>query len=374
MINTLFHCQTVLGDVSISKEMLYQAVESLCLHKYAVSLYQKLSNECERHIFAMVDGLQDQVLEFKLQRNYVNYLNAINQLWINHCEQMNTVRNIFLVLDRSYPQQQPNVLSIWDLGLQLLKKRLEFNQETLETLFISLLALIEQERQYLGIDVDLMRDMMRMLYALDLYPLFERMFLDDSIRFFQQLCSNMSHSEPLQYLMTVEKRIAQANEMVINYLQPSTRAALLQVIDTYFLLPNLENCIVSGLPIALAHHSGLEVKFTDVKRMHSLVERVNQLPLLLKQWGEYIRETGGSYIHMNNASKTDKEFDKTIIENLLAFYELMETVLKNCFRADDQFRIQLRSSFEACINKASNKVARLLVLHVDSKLRGNIST
>lgn len=363
------------GDEKISKEMLYQAVESLCLHKYSASLYQKLSKQCEYHIFAMVDGIQEQVTDFKLQRNYMSYLNVINQFWKNHCEQMNTVRNIFLVLDRTYPQQQPNALSIWDLGLQLLRQRLEFHDDILQTLFISLLALIEQERHFQSIDIDLMRDVIRMLYALELYPLFEKIFLEDSVRFFQQLYSNLNCAESLQYLATVEKRIAQANEMVVNYMQPSTRSALLHVIDNYFLLPNLENCIASGLPLALAHQSGQEIKFADVKRMHSLVERVDQIPLLLKHWSDYIKETGGTYIHLNNAqsSKTaDKEFDKTIVENLLTFYELMEAVLKNCFKSDDQFRGQLRSAFEVCVNKASNKIARLLVLHVDSKLRGDL--
>lgn len=50
----------------------------------------------------------------------MDFLPLVDHVWEDHCDHMLTIRNIFLKLDRSYVLQTPGLLSIWDMGLQVL--------------------------------------------------------------------------------------------------------------------------------------------------------------------------------------------------------------------------------------------------------------
>ena len=107
----------------ISKEELYRAVEDLCLHKFGGMVYDNLVRECEGHIFQQVDELCDHLQQQagdhgggSSSYHDGTFLAHVDRVWQEHCEQMNTVRNIFLYLDRSYALQTPGIRSLWDLG------------------------------------------------------------------------------------------------------------------------------------------------------------------------------------------------------------------------------------------------------------------
>ena len=88
-----------------------QDVESLCLHKMSAKIYELLSAECEINIKKKVEALVGQVcwLSCSLSCVYVlirqtsdhkTFLALVDEVWRDHCEQLNTIRNIFLYLDR----------------------------------------------------------------------------------------------------------------------------------------------------------------------------------------------------------------------------------------------------------------------------------
>ena len=61
--------------------------------------------------------------------------------------QMLLIRSIFLYLDRTYAfQPTSTVLSLWDMGLLLLRQHLKSSPEVEERTVQGLLRLIEQER------------------------------------------------------------------------------------------------------------------------------------------------------------------------------------------------------------------------------------
>lgn len=95
---------------------LLQAVEDLCMHKLSSRTYDRLKQECETHIHAVVKCLVEQVRKgsltcypllmhflcfqsFKTSDQYA-LLAAFDETWKNHIDQMGTIRNIFLYLDR----------------------------------------------------------------------------------------------------------------------------------------------------------------------------------------------------------------------------------------------------------------------------------
>jgi cullin-4 len=255
----------------ISKEELYRAVEDLCIHKFGGMVYENLQKECESHIFRQVDSLCEQMQ----LSDHGAFLAHVDRVWQEHCEQMNTVRNIFLYLDRSYALQTPGVRSLWDLGLDLFRKRLGQRHEVQHKVVVGLLAAVESERHGIAIDREVLRRLLRMLVALGLYgENFEVPFLADSRRFFKTEGQVMAQSalgdgggsgsgvvgvgaasssggsggvgdsgrglsgadsgsgfgvDPAGFLLHVERRLVEAQDMVTRYLDASTKAPLLQV-------------------------------------------------------------------------------------------------------------------------------------------------
>jgi hypothetical protein len=95
--------------IDTSKEVLYRTVEDLCLHKFSVSIYDKLREKCKVHINTKVDSLSQQVLYKPSnvvivltvnQSTHPNFLEVVDRVWKEHCEHMLTIRNIFLYLDQ----------------------------------------------------------------------------------------------------------------------------------------------------------------------------------------------------------------------------------------------------------------------------------
>jgi hypothetical protein len=236
-------------------------------------VYENLQKECESHIFRQVDSLCEQMQV----SDHGAFLAHVDRVWQEHCEQMNTVRNIFLYLDRSYALQTPGVRSLWDLGLDLFRKRLGQRHDVQHKVVVGLLAAVESERHGIAIDREVLRRLLRMLVALGLYgDNFEVPFLADSRRFFKTEGQVMAQSalgdggsgssssssgggvsavsssggvgggdsgrglggadsgsgfgvDPAGFLLHVERRLVEAQDMVSRYLDPSTKAPLLQV-------------------------------------------------------------------------------------------------------------------------------------------------
>ena len=398
-----------IGDENVSKEELYQAVEGLCRHKLTSSLYSNFEGEISSHIHSLVDSLASSVSRLKASQDSHTFLSEVNHVWGVHCTEMSTLRNIFLYLDRSIVQLQPTSLNLWDLGVSIFQKQLMERNELLEAIYLSILTFIEIDRSFEVMDRSLLKAIIFMLHTLHLYPSFERVFFEDSIRFFKDCSVKESQvQDALGYLYQVERRLQQSHEMVTSYLLPSSKAALLHIVEEHFLAPQIESSIVNGLPLALApillqnssnpQHNGvlssvgssiftrgvLESSAVHLQRMYHLAERISKLDFLGRSWGEYLKSQGSQYIGTttgattitnSSAAANTKEFDKTIIPNLLNFYKNMEAVLKECFRSNENMKLILKTSFESFVNanKTSNKIARLLVIHVDSLLRSEKS-
>ena len=104
-------------SIRYSLEELYQAVENMCSHKMASTLYENLNELTESHVKANVE----QFLAESMDRHI--FLKKMNECWQSHCQQMIMIRSIFLYLDRTFVLQNPSISSIWyEFILRLMKK------------------------------------------------------------------------------------------------------------------------------------------------------------------------------------------------------------------------------------------------------------
>ena len=96
-----------------------QAVEDLCMHKLSSRVYDNLRLECENHINGILEvlvrkvsflicdnwttsGCNDTfVLALLCQElDHAGFLIQVDSIWKDHIDEMGTIRNIFIYLDR----------------------------------------------------------------------------------------------------------------------------------------------------------------------------------------------------------------------------------------------------------------------------------
>lgn len=151
------HNQT---PISMSLEILYQNVENICFEKKGSQAYTALKQLCDEHIRGEIKKL---TLPMDDQ---LDYLKLLNHHWQNHCSQMMMICQIFLPLDRGYVLNNPLILSIWDLSLELFKTHIITNKTVQGRCINGLLMLIERERNGEIIDRSLVKNLLNMLYKL----------------------------------------------------------------------------------------------------------------------------------------------------------------------------------------------------------------
>ncbi|KAF5284860.1 hypothetical protein FQR65_LT13412 [Abscondita terminalis] len=153
--------QTSTGN-EYSLEELYQAVENMCNHKMAHTIYNNLRRLTDHHIALMY--------------------------W-----------------------QNAHIPSIWDMGLDLFRQYIMANALVQTRIVEGLLMLIEKERQGDAVDRTLLKSLLRMLTDLQIYQkafedkfllATERLYASEGMRLMQEM-------EVPQYLAHVEKRLTE---------------------------------------------------------------------------------------------------------------------------------------------------------------------
>ena len=211
--------------VKHSREELYHMVEGLCMHKKAPELCKRLQGVMDKHIEESISKLVNQTPD------HVAFLSLVTDTWQTHCHQMQSIRNLFLYLDRSYVIGEPSMKSLWDVGLVMFRRYLERAPDVESKIISGFLNLIHRERSGEAIQLPICTSIMRMLVALHLY---EEKFVDD--RFLSETCDfyreeshrMLDQCKVPDYLLHVEKRLSEEKNRVTRYLDPQTRSPLIR--------------------------------------------------------------------------------------------------------------------------------------------------
>ncbi|XP_054159550.1 cullin-4A-like [Oppia nitens] len=340
--------------VSTSLEELYQAVGNLCFHKMSPDLYKQLESLVEIHV-------KNCVVQFlNADVDHLSYLKLMNNCWQSHCNQMIMIRSIFLYLDRTYVLQTAQILSIWDMGLEMFRKYITNDTIVQIRTVDGLLKLIESERNGEAVDRGLLKSLLRMLSDLSIYRnAFEIRFLQSTEQLYaaegQRLMQSM---EVPEYLIHVDKRVNEEWERLLHYLDHSTRKPLIQTVEKQLISEHLPNILSKGLDQLLDAN-----RASDLSLMYNLLSRVKEgLGELCLHFNQYIKKKGKVIV-------TSPEKDKTMVQELLDFKDQMDLVSNQCFTKNEKFTNSLKEAFEQFINQRANKPAELIAKFVDSKLR-----
>jgi len=340
--------------IQYTMEELYQAVENMCNNNLAAALYNNLIELSETHVKKLLLNFTE------VTNDKIIFLKKVNHHWSSHCEQMLMIRSIFLFLDRTYVLQNPNVNSIWDMGLNLFRHHIMLNTNVQNRAVDGLLLLIEKERQGDMVDKTLLKSLLRMLSDLKIYQdAFEGKFLQATERLYAtEGLRLMLELEVSEYLYHVEKRLNEENERLIHYLDTSTKWSLIHTVEKQLISEHVSSILQKGLEQLLN-----ENRLDDLKLMYSLLTRVKKgLAELCVNFNAYIKKYGRTIV-------IDPEKDKTMVQELLDFKDKMDVIVKKCFQANEKFGNSLKEAFENFVNQRTNKPAELIAKFVDSKLK-----
>eukprot|EP01126_Amoeba_proteus_P056358 TRINITY_DN7072_c0_g1_i4.p1 TRINITY_DN7072_c0_g1~~TRINITY_DN7072_c0_g1_i4.p1 ORF type:complete len:456 (-),score=107.39 TRINITY_DN7072_c0_g1_i4:355-1722(-) len=206
----------------------------------------------------------------------------------------------------------------------------------------------------------LIKSLLRMLRTLGLYRTqFEGYFLEETKIFYkcesERVVSELSISE---ILCRFEKWLVEEGQRVIEYLDNGTRAPLIKTVDNVALNAHVDELLEKGLD-ELADKNMVP----DLKRLYTLLARVDALAKLKGTWNAYIKSRGTAMV-------MDEENDKSMIEQILKFKEKIDLITKLSFQSNEHFLYSQKEAFEDFINRRKNVPAELLSKFLDSKLKG----
>jgi len=341
--------------IDASLEELYQAVEALCSHGMGEEVYSHLKNLIEDHVKVYLEQFLSVSSVDKL-----HFMKKMNECWSSHCRQMIMTRSIFLFLDRTYVLQHPQVMSIWEMGLDTFRKCILTNKVMQTRTVDGMLMLIEQERHGDMVDRSLLKSLLRMLADLQIYKeAFEKQFLQATEKLYAAEGQRLINERDVpEYLVHVEKRLKEENDRLLHYLDPTSEIHLIKTVEKQLISEHLSQILTKGLDALLEGDRKPELKL-----MYSLVGKVAGGPQELKgKMCDYVKKRGRVIV-------VNPEKDKTMVQELLDFKEKLDLVMVSCFGSNEQFIVSMKEAFESFINIRQNKPAELIAKFVDSKLR-----
>uniref|UniRef100_H2ZFL9 Cullin-4 n=1 Tax=Ciona savignyi TaxID=51511 RepID=H2ZFL9_CIOSA len=371
--------------IRYSLEELYKAVENLCSHKIAKSLYCQLKDVCECHIRKQVHVFDDGV-------SGETFLRKLEEQWQDHCQQtvdlkllykvshfQIMIRCIFLVLDRTYVLQNSMLPSIWDLGLDLFRENVLSRENVRERCISGLLSLIKRERSGDTIDRSLLRNLLSMLGDLHVsqklyllksnivqgklmtcsesayghriyHSMFEKRFLKETEESYSlEGSSKRSSMEVQDYLIHAEKRIAEERDLCLACMDNSTLKPLNLCLEEQLIAKHAEPLLSKGLS-----HLVVENRVKDLSRFYKLLSAVKDgTQAMCTHFNKHVKNVASLIV-------LDASNDHTMVQDLLDLKDKLSNIVQKCFCKDPKFVEALREALESSVNKRQNKPAELI--------------
>lgn len=337
--------------VSYSQEELYRAVEDLCLHKMGAKLYERLEQVCNQHVQHIVHQIEGQSDE------PAAFLGRVNSCWTHHCQQMATIRSIFLCLDRTYVIQNSSVQSLWDMGIRLFQTHLVPCAGLLTKTTSGLLRLIETERQGDTINRGLLKSVLEMCSALSIYvDAFEKPFLEATHLFYaSEGCSYIEQEEVPDYIKRAENRIEEEQNRILACLDPCSRKPLISCVEDELVRKHTDEILTKGFDELMKGS-----RIDDLRRLHMLYDRVDALEAIQSAFTTYIKCTGMQIVAEN---------DSQMVQKVLDFKDELDVIITEGFGNAAALAESQRQAFEQFLNSRDNRPAELIAKFVDARLR-----
>lgn len=367
-----------------SLQSLYAITHNLVTYSTPAALddlYDTLKIEIERAAGSYATALNSSSSNEESAASKISWLNQLQSIWSNWCENLGLVRDVLLPLDRHFLQssttasapssatnRQPNDserarLSIWDLGLDIFGHRILKDDTLAQMTLTRIVAAIDLERKeeisYRELHTSI-ADMFRQLK-------FEKM-LDNAITaatnafYKSESKASIGNLSPMDYVEYADRRIQQEQQrsewclLTDQGRLDNVAAARKRLVTKH------ADKILAGLPDLITAK-----ELDRLAKIYQLIKSIDRLADLRKAFAEYIKTHGASIVN-------DRERDEEMIDRLLEFKAFIDAVVLTGFQRDGDFINAQKDSFEVFVNKRENKPAELIAKFLDAKLRSGNKT
>jgi len=311
-------------------------------------------------------------------------LRFFSEKWVNWTKSANVVSHIFAYLERMWMGMRRGSR---DAGvLPLGPKANEVWRETLfvvglkEKLCPALLNLIQEERNGGIIQQHLLRSCLDCLKKMDVTgtkPLttyrehFEKYFLQRTREYYVNESANvMKSGNPMEYMKFVDAKYKEESRRVQDYLDPSTKKPLMDLLDKVFLSGHAEE-FQSLFDSSLARYS-----VDEITCIYRLLKRIDEVEPLFKVFEAHVEKYGRTQLE-----SVKNEMDnnpRVFVDTLVVVYQRFSKLVTDSFENDKNFQLSIDTAFNALVNHntvtsgtgtANSTAALLLAKYCDGILR-----
>ncbi|KAG2176227.1 hypothetical protein INT43_005461 [Umbelopsis isabellina] len=253
--------------------------------------------------------------------------------------------------------QNTEYASIWDLGLQILRKELTAEHNVLEKITNAFLELVSVERlEYLRYVA------FSPLCYLGIYTeILEPAILNETRVYYTSAANkkiaSLSGTAFLAWAVQILKD--EGEDRVRRYIDKSSQQKLVKIIENSIIKEHVDFMIAKGFRPAMATGNN-----QDLGTTYELCKRVDQLRKLCSAFSSYVKESGLVIIH-------EMSDNHNTVINVLSLKKKMDQLVKQGFCNDQLFLDALKDSFTSFLNFQPNKAAEIIARFVDSKLRNS---
>merc|ERR1719273_2532295 len=238
----------------------------------------------------------------------------------------------------------------------------------------TLLDMIMRERRGEVIDRLAVRNACQMLMMLGIDSCrvyeedFESQFLKQSAEFYQiESQKFLDENSTSAYIRKVEARITEEGERAKHYLDESTEARIVEVVEEELIKRHMKTIVDmenSGVVHMLFHQ-----KLDDLQCMYKLLGRVSEGHKIMAEcMSEHLRAKGKALVEETMVTQTNAI---VYVQNLLDLKDLFDSFLVGSFNSDPYFKKVIQGDFEYFLN-INNRSPEYLSLFIDDKLKKGV--
>merc|ERR1719273_1060391 len=238
----------------------------------------------------------------------------------------------------------------------------------------TLLDMIMRERRGEVIDRLAVRNACQMLMMLGIDSCrvyeedFESQFLKQSAEFYQiESQKFLDENSTSAYIRKVEARITEEGERAKHYLDESTEARIVEVVEEELIKRHMKTIVDmenSGVVHMLFHQ-----KLDDLQCMYKLLGRVSEGHKIMAEcMSEHLRARGKALVEETMVTQTNAI---VYVQNLLDLKDLFDSFLVGSFSSDPYFKKVIQGDFEYFLN-INNRSPEYLSLFIDDKLKKGV--
>ncbi|BGP57050.1 hypothetical protein JCM8202v2_004688 [Rhodotorula sphaerocarpa] len=324
-------------------------------------LYDRIRMEIERQTGEIRRALAGTRGESLSEGQEEQWMGAFEREGKQFLDQMLLVRSIFLHLDRSYVLAAPDLLSIWDLGLDVFRHGVLGDDQVSDRVTASIVRLVERERNGDLVPRPLLRSFLLLLRTFSSQvhsSLFVEPFLANTRAYYQAEGESLSVSlDPSAYLKGVARRLQDEGERCDSVVGVELKGRVLRILEDALIRQHVETIAERDTSEMCKRDQG-----TELVALYVLLGRISRTETLRKAFLEHIKATGLAIVQ-------DSSQDAHMVDNLIALRHRAIEFVDACFSKDMEFHGAINSAYEFFINKRENKPAEMMAKYLDAKLR-----